>query len=343
MTFEASCFHTARVRMTRVLMTCVLMALGSCAAFAQQNRGGLPPDYPDKPIRVIVGNAPGGGSDLTARMLAHKLGEDLGRNLVVDNRPGAGGIIAMDLSAHAAPDGYTLFVVAGGDLASAFAQKKVSYDVRTAYAPISQLTSQFYLLLLAPQLAVKSVKDLIAYAKSKPGALTFGSSGIASTGHVGLELLKAAAAVDIVHVPYKGIAPALTDMFSGQLQLAFASTISGAPHVRSGRLRALAVTSARRTKSYPDLPSVAETVPGFELTNWYGLFAPARTSAAIVAGLHHIATRALRGDELQAKFSASGAEAAPSDSPAQFKAILTAEVSKWQKIMALPGFGESLK
>ena len=324
-------------------LICVLLACASITAHGQQRPAALPGDYPSKPIRLIVGNAPGGGSDITARAVAQKLTEDLGRTVVVDNRPGASGIIAMDLAAQTAPDGYTLLVVAGGDLASAFVQKKVAYDVRSAYAPITQLTSQYYLLLVTPQLPAKSVKDLIAYARSKPGALSFGSSGMGSSGHAGLEYLKAASGVDIVHVPYKGIGPALVDMISGQLQLAFASTISGSPHVRSGRLRALAVTSPRRAQAYPELPTISETLPGFELTNWYGLFAPARTPSAIVLTLHRVASDALRSADLQAKFSASGAEAAASASPSELAPLLVREVSKWEKIMALPGFSESLK
>jgi tripartite-type tricarboxylate transporter receptor subunit TctC len=164
-----------------------------------------------------------------------------------------------------------------------------------------------------------------------------------STGHAGLEYLKSTAGVDIVHVPYKGIAPALADMASGQLHLAFATTISGSPHVRSGRLRALAVTSTRRAQAYPALPAVAETVPGFELTNWYGLFAPARTPTAIISALHRVATQAIKSPDLQARIAAGGAEAAPSRSPVDFRTLLEQEVAKWQKIMALPGFSEILK
>lgn len=323
-------------------LTFIALACTTTAANAQQRSGAAPDAYPTKPIRLIVGYSPGGGSDVTARAVAHKMTSALGQTIVVDNRPGANGTIAMEIAARAMPDGYTLLLAAGGDLASAHVRKKVSYDVATAYEPITQLTSQYYLLLVTPKLPVKSVADVIAYAKSKRGALSFGSSGIGSAGHAGLEYIKAAADVDIIHVPYKGIGPALNDMIGGQLHLAFASTISGVPHVKSGRLRALAVTSARRAKAFPDLPSVSESVPGFDLTNWYGLFALARTPATIVLALQREASAAVRSAELQAQFSASGAEAAASSSPTEFKKTLVNELEKWEKFMRLPAFAESL-
>ncbi len=313
-------------------------------AHAQRAVGTLAAGYPDKSIRLLVGNAPGGGSDITARTVAEKLSEFLGRSVIVDNRAGASGIIAMNLASQAAPNGYTLLVVAGADLAGAMTQKKLTYDVRTAYASISQLTSQYYLLLMTPSLPVNSVKELIEYARSKPRALSFGSAGVGSAGHAGLEFFKSMTGVDIVHVPYKGIGPALIDMISGQLQLAFVSTISSAPHIKSGRLRALAVTSAARARSYPDLPTIAESgAPGFDLTNWYGLFAPAGTPAPIVTLLHRETVRALNSPDLQSKFANSGAEAVPSATPKQFTGLLIMEVAKWEKIMKIPGFADSLK
>lgn len=327
-------------------LTAVSAVLVCVAGYAQtQSRMVTPPTgYPEKPIRLLVGNAPGGGSDITARTVAQKLSETLGRSVIVDNRPGAAGIIAMNLAAQATPDGYTLLLVAGSDLAGAMVQKKLSYDVRTAYAPISQLTSQYYLLLVTPPLPVNSVQDLIAYAKSKPGALSFGSAGVGSTGHAGLELLKSTAGVDIVHVPYKGIGPALIDMMSGQLHLAFASTISGAPHVKSGRLRALAVTSLRRAQAFPELPTVSEAgVSGFDMTNWYGIFGPAGTPRAVVLALHREIGRALASPDIRARFASSGAEAAPSGSPVEFGNALSKEVDRWGKIMKIPAFAESLR
>jgi len=325
--------------------TAAFAALASLAAYGHaQSSAGAPGSYPDKSIRLLVGNAPGGGSDITARTVAEKLAELLGRSVIVDNRAGASGIIAMNLGAQATPNGYTLLVVAGADLAGAMTQNKLTYDVRTAYAPISQLTSQYYLLLMTPSLPVNSVKDLIDYAKSKPRALSFGSAGVGSAGHAGLEFFKSMTGTDIVHVPYKGIGPALIDMISGQLQLAFVSTISSTPHLKSGKLRALAVTSAKRARAYLELPTIAESgAPGFDLTNWYGLYAPAGTPRTIVQFLHRETVRALNSPDLQARFANAGAETAPSATPAEFGELLEKEVAKWQKIMKMPGFADSLK
>jgi tripartite-type tricarboxylate transporter receptor subunit TctC len=312
-------------------------------AIAQATAGRVT-GFPDKSIRLLVGNAPGGGSDITARIVAEKLTGLLGHPVIVDNRSGASGIIAMNLAAQAPANGYTLQVVAGADLAGAMAQKKLAFDVRAAYAPISQLTAQYYLLLAAPSLPVGSLKELIEYVKGRPGALTFGSAGIGSAGHAGLEFWKSLSGLNIVHVPYKGIAPALTDMIGGQLHLAFVSTISGVPHVSSGRLRALAVTSARRAQAFSDLPTVAEAgAAGFDLTNWYGFFAPAGTPQSALELLFRAATQALNSPDLQSRFAASGAEAAPSASSAEFAQLLAKEVAKWEKIMQLPGFAQSLQ
>jgi len=334
-------------KFTRCLRLAAAFASLACVAgyaHAQASAGAQAAGYPDKSIRLLVGNAPGGGSDITARTVAEKLSEFLGRSVIVDNRAGASGIIAMNLGAQATPNGYTLLVVAGADLAGAMTQKKLTYDVRAAYAPISQLTSQYYLLLMSPSLPVNSVKELIDYAKGKPRALSFGSAGVGSAGHAGLEFFKSMTGVDIVHVPYKGIGPALIDMISGQLQLAFVSTISSTPHIKSGRLRALAVTSARRARAYPELPTVAESgAPGFDLTNWYGLYAPAGTPPAIVRLLHGETVRALNSPDLQARFANAGADTAASTTPAMFGELLAKEVAKWEKIMKIPGFADSLK
>ncbi|MBI3043411.1 MAG: tripartite tricarboxylate transporter substrate binding protein [Betaproteobacteria bacterium] len=321
-----------------------LIYAASSGAQAQPPGGAAAGGYPEKPLRLLVGNAPGGGSDITARNVAERLSESLGRSIVVDNRPGAGGVIAMNLAAQAAPNGYTLLVVAGSDLASAWVRKRLSFDPRRGYAPTSQLTSQYYLLLVTPSLPIRSVRELIDYAKARPGALSFGSAGVGSAAHAGLESFKSVAEVDIVHVPYKGIGPALIDMVGGQLHLAFASTISGTPHVKSGRLRALAVTRSARARAFPDLQSVSEAgVPGFELTNWYGLYAPAATPAAIVSTLHCETVRALKGGPLQAQITKGGAEPAPSASPAEFSRLLAGEVARWEAIMKLPGFADSLR
>ncbi len=322
-----------------------LFALVCCAQFAHaQTTPQLPPGYPNKSIRLLVGNAPGGGIDITARAVAHKLGEKWGRNFIVDNRPGASGVIAMDLTQQAAPDGYTFLVTSGSLIASAMAQKKVPYDVRTAYSPVSQFTTLYYMLLINAALPVNSVKELIAYGKAKPGTLNYGSSGVGGAGHLGGELLSTMANIKMVHVPYKGGGLVLADLISGQIQLGFTSTISGMPHVRGGRLRGLAVTSAKRAQAFPDLPTIAEAgVPGFELINWYGMFAPAHTPPAIVAALHRDIVQSLSVAEVQNAFAKDGADATPSQSPEAFKRLLVKEVEDWQKIVKLPGFAQALR
>ena len=298
-------------------------------------------DYPFKPIRILVGNAPGGGIDITARAVGQKLTEKWGRPAVVDNRPGASGLIAMEVAAQSAPDGYTLMVISGSLIASAGVQKKVAFDVRRAYAPITQLTTVAYMLMVNAALPVASVREFVAYAKSRPGALSYGSSGIGGAGHLAGALFCHLAGVDIVHVPYKGGGLVLADMISGQVQMGFTATISGMPHVRSGKLKVLGMTSAKRVQSFPDIPTIAEAgVPGFELINWYGIFAPAKTSPAIVGALHQAIAQSLSAPEVLAAFAKDGADATPSVSPAQFAALLAKELETWQKLVKLPGFAE---
>ncbi len=330
-------FHSA-LCVQRLLLAAV------CGVAAPAVAQALPPAYPHKPVRVLVGNAPGGGIDITARVVAQKLGDKWGRSLVVDNRPGASGVIALDLAQQAAPDGYTLLVTSGSLIASAMAQRKVPYDVRTAYSPVTQLTSLYYLLLIHPAVPVHTVKELIAYGRSKPGALNYGSSGIGGAGHLGGALLASMAGMKMVHVPYKGGGLVLADLISGQIQLGFTSTISGMPHVRSGRLKALAVTSAKRAPAFPDLPTLAEAgVPGFALINWYGLFGPAGMPPAIMVLLHRDVSRSLGSAEVQTAFARDGADAAPSASPAAFRHVLEKEVEDWRKIVRLPGFADALR
>ncbi len=323
------------------------LAVAACAAtltHAQPQPGEFPAGYPARPLRLLVGNAPGGGIDITARAVAQKLSDRFGHSVIVDNRPGASGVIAMDLTAHATPDGYTMLVTSGSLIASAMVRKRVSFDVRKAYASVTQLTSLYYLLLVNASLPVKSVKDLIAYGKNRPVALNYGSSGVGGAGHLAGALLSHLSGVPMTHVPYKGGGLVLADLVGGQIQLGFTSTISGMPHVRGGKLRALAVTNPQRAKAFPELPTLAEAgVPGFELINWYGLFAPAGTPPGIVSGLHRFIIQDLNSRETQAMFAKDGAEATPSASPAAFHALLVKEVDIWQKFVKMPGFSEGLK
>jgi tripartite-type tricarboxylate transporter receptor subunit TctC len=321
----------------------VLLAVAPCGVHAQA-KADPAAGYPVKPVRLLVGNAPGGGIDLTARAIAQKLTDRWGRSVVVDNRPGGTGLIAIDLTANATPDGYTLLVTSGSLISSATVQKKLPFDTRTAMAPITQLTSLCYVLMVNPALPAKSVKELIAYGKAKPNALHFGSSGVGGLGHLAGELFAANAGVKMVHVPYKGGGPVLLDMISGQIQLGFTATISGMPHVRAGRLRGLAVTSATRSKAFPDMPTLAEAgVPGYEVVNWYGLFAPAKAPPAVVSALHREVAAVLQAPEVQAMFDKDGADAVGSASPTAFRKVFEDEVGKWERYVKLPGFAEALK
>jgi tripartite-type tricarboxylate transporter receptor subunit TctC len=332
---------TLKVTAARVLG----LACACAAAIVQaQPKSGPPDGYPNRPVRLLVGNAPGGGIDITARAVAQKLTERWDRPIVVDNRPGGAGLIAIDLTSQAAPNGYTLLVTSGSLIGSATAQKKLPYDTRKALASVTQLTTLCYMLLVNPSVPVKSVKELITYAKANPEKLHFGSSGVGGAGHLAGELLAHMGGMKIVHVPYKGGGLVLLDMISGQVQMGFTATISAMPHVRSGKLRVLAVTSPQRAKAFPDIPTIHESgLPGYQLVNWYGMFAPAGTPPAIVSVLHREVGRGLASPDVQAMFAKDGAEAAGSESPTAFRAVFEKEVVTWEKLIKLPGFAASLK
>lgn len=262
-----------------MLRRAVVAACLACAAPAHaQTQSDRPGGYSVKPIRFLVGNAPGGGIDITARAVGQKLTERWGRSVVVDNPPGASGIIIMEVAAQAVPNGYTLLVISGSLIASAGVQKKVAFDVRRAYAPVTQLTTVAYMLMINAGLPPNNVTNFIAYAKARPDALSYGSSGVGGAGHLAGALFCEMAGVKITHVPYKGGGLVLADMIGGQVQMGFTATISGMPQVRGGKLKTLGITSLKRAAAFPDVPTIAEAgVPGFELINWYGLFAPAAT------------------------------------------------------------------
>ena len=325
--------------MLRLSLAAIAFACASHACAQQKPETA----YPTRTVRILVGNAPGGGIDITARAVGQKLTERLNRSFVVDNRPGASGIIAMDVAAKSPPDGYTLLVTSGSLISSANAQKKVTYDVRTAYAPVSQLASLCYMLLVTPSLPAKNVKDLVALGKRNPGQLNYGSSGVGGAGHLAGELFAHTAGLKLVHVPYKGGGLVLTDLIVGQIQLGFTATISAMPHVRSGKLRALAVTSPQRARSLPEFPTIVESGVPFELVNWYGLFAPAGTPPGVVSLLHQNVVQALGSPDIETMLAKDGAEAAPSATPAQFGAVLAKEVEHWNKVVLLPGFAEALR
>ena len=328
--------NAPRLRSVQCCVLATVIGLGAPAVCAQP-KPPLPGNYPTKPIRVLLGSAAGGGGDTIARTLAPALSERWGRPVVVDNRVGAGGIIALELLAQAIPDGYTLYV-GGTQVVTATVLKKVPFDVRKVFTPIVQLTTQPYVLLVNPALPVNSVKDLIALAKSKPGVLNYGSTGVGASSHLGTEVFSYMTGVKMQHVPYKGTGQVMVDIMSGQIQVLFISTISGMPQVKSGKLRALALTSPKRLAQYPDLPTVIESgVPGFEMNDGYGLYAPVGLPQPILLALNREVSAIMNAPEQRARLTASGAEPAPPNSPAEYKAVIAGRIDKLEKFFKASG------
>jgi tripartite-type tricarboxylate transporter receptor subunit TctC len=306
------------------------MMLTFCAVAHAQEK---PADYPKKPIRIVVGIAPSGGLDLMSRLGAQKMSERWGQSVVVDNRPGGGTVIGMDVVAQAPADGYTL-LGASETLMLNGVFRRAKYDVRKTFVPIVQLTTQPYALLVHPAVPVKTVKELIAHAKSKPGALNFGSQGHGTVGHIGLERFKLMAGVDITHIPYKGAAPAVVDLLAGQIQLTFSTIATSGAHVKSGKLRAIAFTGTRRSTLYPDLPTVAEAgVPGFELHNTYGYYAPAATPRGILRAINSVVSQGMNAPETVKTLAADGNEVVAPTTLEELKAKFEREYAELDKLI----------
>jgi len=314
----------------RVVICGLLAGLFSVAAPAQ--------DYPNRPIRVLVGFAPGGGADLTARAVAQAVNEAWKVPGVVDNRPGAGGNVAAEIAARANPDGYTLLATSPGPVAvnqSLYA--KLAYDPVKDFVPITLVGASANVLVVHPGLGVKSVKELIELARTKPGALNFGSSGIGSTPHLSGELFKMYAKINMVHVPYKGAGAAVTDLMAGRLQLMLVSAPSVVSQIKAGRLRALAVTSAKRAAIMPELPTMDEAgVKGYEADVWWGLLAPAGTPRAIIDRINAVVVKGIKGPDIRQQFTRVGADVV-GNSPAEFTKFLRNEVSKWSEVVRVSG------
>ena len=307
----------------------VIVALGAAGAFGQ--------NYPTKPIRMVITYPPGGNTDLVGRAMAQKLAELMGQQVVVDNRGGAGGVMGTMIAAQAAPDGYTIMLgTSAGMVVNPLLSSKLPYDAHKDFLPVSNVIIVPQLLVINPQLPVKTVKDLIALAKAKPGTLNAGSSGVGTPNHLGTELLKALAGVNIVHVPYKGGAQALTDVMGGQIQMAFSSIPAVLQHIKAGRLTALGVGSAKRSSALPNVPSIGEAVPGYEYTTWYGIFAPARTPQAIVTRLNSEIVKGLASPELNQRFVANGGDPAPS-TPDELRRYMIEESARWAKTIKAAG------
>lgn len=292
--------------------------------------------YPTKPIRLIVPLAASGGMDTTARGVSQSLSERLKQTVVVDNRPGAGGAIGAELVAHADPDGYTLLMVSASFVVHPLLYR-ARYDPLRDFTPVTQASRQPYVLIVHPSVPAASVRELVAYAKANPGKLNYASAGNGSLIHLTTELFKSATGIDIVHVPYKGMGATYTDMLGGRIQTAFPSIISVLPHVKSGKLRALGVTSRSRAPALPDAPTMQEAgVSGFEVTQWYGVVAPAKTPRALVDRLQKEIAAVLLQPEVAQRMAGDGSEPA-SSTPAEFGAHIKAEIRKWGEVIRKAG------
>jgi len=294
--------------------------------------------YPDKPIRMLVGFAAGGGTDTTARAIGGPLSDALGQQIIVDNRPGAAGNIAADITAHSVPDGYTILMGTIAALAiNPSLYEKLPFDPIKDFEPISLAVSSMNVLVVHPSVAAKNVKELIALAKSQPGKLTYGSSGVGGAGHLAGVLFDQLAGTKMIHVPYKGGAPAMIALVSGEVNLVFATAETAVPQVKAGKIRALGVTTAKRSALLPDLPTIAEGgLPGYEANNWYGLLAPAKTPAAIIERLNREVVKVLNMPKVKEQLFRSGLDASPS-TPKEFSAYIKSEMAKWSKVVKASG------
>ena len=321
-----------RVRAARSFAAHVILAwlLVAAGAHAQQ-------DYPARPIRIVVPSSPGGGTDILARQIAQKLTERWGQQVIVDNRPGAGQMIGIDLVAKAAPDGYTLVMTATPLALNTVLYKKVPYDPVRDFAPISQVAAMPNIIVTHPALPARTVRELIALARSRPGQLVYASSGVGTGPHLSMELFLTMAGVKMGHVPYKGTNPGMIDTMAGQVQVLMSTLLPPLPHIKTGRLRPLGVTSSKRVSSLSDVPTIAEAgVPGYEVVGWYGMAAPANTPREVINKLYSEIVNILKSPDTRDKLAADGAEPVGS-TPEQFAAFIQSEIDKWSRVVKSSG------
>jgi len=309
------------------LTTCALLAAGVAAAQT----------YPSKPIRLIVPLAPGGPSDTLARTVALRLTEVIGQSVVVENRAGAGGVVGTEIAAKSPPDGYTMILVSTSFTINASLYPKLPYDTLKDLAAVTMLASGPYLIAVHPSLPAKSMKELIALAKARPGQLNYASGGSGTGPHMSLELLKLGTGVNIVHIPYKGAGPALIDLMAGHVQIQPVNILVGLPQARAGKLRALAVTTAKRSAAAPELPTVAETVvPGFNEGGQHGILVPAGVTREVIARLHQGIVKVLQNPDVKDRLASEGSEVV-GNTPEQYGAIIRSDVEKWAKVIQRTG------
>ncbi len=293
--------------------------------------------FPARAVRVIVTTSPGGGADITMRTVGQKLTEMWGQPIVVDNRTGGSGVIGLEIAAKSPPDGHTLVLITAGHTGHAVIRSNLPYDLLRDFAPVTEMVTTYYLLLVHPSLGVNSVQELVALARSKPGAFTYGSTGTGQTNHLSWVQFASATKMELVHVPYKGTGQSLAELLAGHIHMAFATPLEAIPYAQAGKVRALAVTSAKRSPAMSDLPTIAESgVPGYDASGWYGLVAPAATPRATVAILNTALVRVLRSPEIVERFAKSGIDTVGS-TPDEFRAHMQAETIRWQRLAKIAG------
>jgi tripartite-type tricarboxylate transporter receptor subunit TctC len=325
-----------RFTIARASLFLMAATLASGSVLAQKPTG-LPGNYPAKPIHLIVGTAPGGGLDNVGRPVAVKLGERWGTTVIVENRAsGVGSVIAMEQTAKAAPDGYTLMIGSSSTFLNAALVLKVPYDVTKAFEPVALLTTSPFIMSVQNSSPARDVKEFLAYAKSKNGAVTYATSGTGSSGHLAGELMQYLGKVKMVQVPYKGIGPGLVDLVGGRIDMAFATPTGTLPLWKAGKMRAIAVTTPKRSKSLPDLPAIAETLPGFEISTWFGILAPAKTPKPIVDALNKEINVVIELPEVNKIIAVAGSTVDPS-TPEEFRELFTGGLSRLDKLIKETG------
>jgi tripartite-type tricarboxylate transporter receptor subunit TctC len=318
----------------RIVLLCA--ALAGSPVYAQPASTGSGQAYPGRPVRLIVGFPPGGAADILGRHAAQALTEGLGQQVVVDNRGGAGGLIATETAARAGPDGYTLLFTSLPHVINPHLYRKVSYDALKDFVPVVQFVAVPLMMASHPGLPVKSVTELIAHAKAAPAPLHYGSGGSGSSSHLAMELFGSMTGVPLTHVPYKGVGPMITDLLGGQVRLTLSSAVPLSPQVKAGKLRGLAVTSPKRSPSFPELPAIAETVPGYEVVNWFGILAPAGTPRAVVARINKELNAALAVPAFRERLSVQGADGV-GGTPEEFGRVIQADFAKWARVVKQSG------
>jgi tripartite-type tricarboxylate transporter receptor subunit TctC len=318
----------------KIMCMCAAAGMIAVTSYAVQAQG----SYPSRPVRVVVPSVAGGGLDALARVVSQKLNERLRAPFIVDNRPGAGGTIGIESGARSAADGYTLVVISATHAATSTLQGKGTYDLRRDFAPVAWATTQPYVLNVNPKVPAKTIRELIALAKAEPGAISYGSPGAGSAQHLAGVLLGQMSGTQFFHVPYKGGAQVLNDIIAGQIQMSFTVYQVCRPHIQSGKLRALAVTTMKRSSAVPDLPAIAEVLPGYDADNWYGFIAPAKTPAPILDKLHQEISAILQAPEIRQRLAAEATEVVgASMSRPRFGQHVAQEVVKWGDVIQKSG------